>query len=112
MYNKRKYRKYESKYEKDALIVRGIISRIEKQNLTVGDKVKTVFYCPSKLRNAEQMFVIWGRTTFNVGDELEMKGRFLNNCFLVWSHKIIKRNNAQTPSPLAGEGRGEGLNDS
>ena len=62
------------------------IIKIEIQNQEINDKFKTVFYCESKKNPEGIMCVIWGRTTFKTGDEINMTGRFKDGVFLVWSY--------------------------
>mgnify|MGYP006916240504 CR=1 FL=1 len=80
-----------SKYESEAAIVNVTVSKIDYQNLNVGGKLKTVFYCPSCYVPEGRMSVVWGETNFSVGDELVMKGRYKDGVFLVWSYQIHKR---------------------
>lgn len=74
-----------SQFEKDAVRVISIITKIEVQNQEINGKLKTVFYCKSKNPD-DRMCITWGRTTFSVGDEIDMIGRFNDNVFLVWSY--------------------------
>ena len=92
----RKRRKKEpSKYEKDAVIVDATISRIDFINMEIGDKYKSVFYCPSYLEPEGRMCVFWGMTNLEIGDTVQMKGRFNDGVFLVWSLIIIKKASKQ-----------------
>jgi hypothetical protein len=77
--------KKKSIYEKDAVIVEATVCKIELQNEIINDKYKTVFYCPSYEKPEGRMCIVWGRTTFQVGDKVKMTGRFNDGVFLVWS---------------------------
>ena len=90
MRKKRKQRT-ESKYEAEAVIIKNTVSKIEYQNLPVGDRYKTIFYVPSYLCPEGRMCVFWQRNNINVGDEIAMKGRFSDGVFLVWSLQVYKR---------------------
>lgn len=83
MRNKRR----KSKYEEEAVIARATVNRVEVVNQLVNDKYKNVFYCPSYLEPNGRMCIYWGRVMLNIGDEIEMKGRFSDGAFLVWSLK-------------------------
>lgn len=86
---KSKYKDYTSKYEKDAMIYESIVTKIEVQNQEIGERIKNVFYVKSNVLPEGRMCILWGRTNFNVGDKLAMKGRMNNDgVFLVWSHMI------------------------
>lgn len=78
---RRKYSKYadECFWVPDRKVV-----KIDYQNQPVGDKVKTCFYCESDNEDGV-MCIAWGRTTFEVGDIVTMKGRLNDGIFLVWS---------------------------
>ena len=88
---RKRFIKKPSKYEKEATLAEGIINKIEYKNLLVNEKYKSVFYVPSYLCPQGRMCVFWGYTTINTGDKVEMKGRFSDGVFLVWSLKIHKR---------------------
>lgn len=90
----RKRFKKQSKFKDDAILIQNKIIRIDYQNQVVNDKYKTVFYVPSYLCPEGRMCVKWGQTNFNVGDEVEMKGRFNDGIFLCWSLIIHKRADA------------------
>lgn len=79
-----------SKWESEACLIESEILRFEERNLIQKDKWKNVFYCKSK--NPEgRMCVYWGRTIAEVGDKVEMKGRFKDDIFIVWSMMIRKK---------------------
>lgn len=80
-----------SQFEKDAVRVISIITNIEVQNQEINGKLKTVFYCKSKNPDG-RICITWGRTTFSVGDEIDMVGRFNDSVFLVWSYLYSSRN--------------------
>lgn len=86
-----RYKRHISKYEEEAIIAEGRISKIDYQNQFIGEKYKTVFYVPSQLCPEGRMCVKWGHTNINVGDYVEMKGRFNDGIFLCWSMKIMQR---------------------
>ena len=58
----------------------------------INEKFKTVFYCKSNKLSNGRMCVIWGRTTFNIGDEINMKGRLKDEVFLVWQYLYTPAN--------------------
>ncbi len=80
-----------SRYEDEATIVHTTINKIECRNIEIGQRLKTVFYCPSYLAPEGRMCVYWGRTNIDEGDEIEMKGRFSDGVFLAWSLSIHKK---------------------
>lgn len=94
MARKRKKRQ-PSKYEKDAVLVSATVNKIDFINLEVNGKLKTVFYCPSYICPEGRMCIAWGRTNIQIGDEIQMKGRFVDDVFLVWSLMISKRKEQQ-----------------
>jgi len=79
------------KWEKEAICIVSKVLRFEVQNQEIHEKLKTVFYCESKTQPEGRMCVIWGRTTFNIGDEITMTGRLKDKVFLVWRY-LYKRN--------------------
>lgn len=89
---RRKFTKQPSKYEKDAIRIISTIQDIEIQNQEINGKFKTVFYCKSNKLSNGRMCVIWGRTTFNIGDEINMKGRLKDEVFLVWQYLYTPAN--------------------
>lgn len=86
MARRKKFIKQPSKYEKDAVMITTKILKVELQNFEVNKKYKTVFYCPSYEKPEGRMCIVWGRTTFNAGDEITMTGRFNDGVFLVWKY--------------------------
>lgn len=85
-------KKYVSKYTDQSVWVKDKrILKIEQQNAEVNDKFKTVFYVESKEKPEGRMCIAWGRTTFQEGDFVDMKGRFKDDVFLVWT-LLYKRN--------------------
>lgn len=62
------------------------ITEIELQNQIYKDKLKTVFYCAGPSKPEGIMCVAWERTTFNVGDEIDLTGRIKDGVFIVWRH--------------------------
>ena len=91
---KRKPKNDYGKWEKEAISVTAKIIKIELQNEPINDKFKTVFYVESKKYPEGRMCVIWGRTTFSVGDEINMTGRISDGVFLVWTY-LYKRSEAK-----------------
>lgn len=92
--SRKKHRKrYVSRYEEDSILITSTIIKIEQQNEIIGEKFKNVFYLKSKnYPETGRMCVSWGRTIFNVGDEITAKGRInTDGVFLVWSLMITKR---------------------
>ena len=87
---RKRYRKRASndygKWEGEVVQGTSKIIKIEVQNQEINDKYKTVFYCESKTQPEGRMCVIWGRTTFNVGDEITLTGRIKDGVFLVWRY--------------------------
>lgn len=99
---KKVYIRKPSKYEDEATIVESTITKIDYQNKIINGKLKTVFYCKSYLcpDGDGRMCILWGYNTLQVGDRIQMKGRFADNnsanpeernVFLAWSAMIIKR---------------------
>lgn len=85
-----------SKYEDQAILVESSIIEILEQNVEYADgRLKNVFRCKSSTNPEGRMCIQWGRTTFEVGSRVQMKGRIANNngneVFLVWSSMIINR---------------------
>lgn len=82
---------YSTKYKElmnSLVLVPTKVLRIEEQNTVVNDKFKTVFYCESVKNPQSTMCVAWGRTSVKEGDNVELKGRFSGNVFVVWSIQI------------------------
>ena len=89
---RKKKKKFISKYENDAVLVRSKILKIELQNQEINGKLKTVFYCESKAIPEGRMCVHWGRTNIQVSDEFEAKGRLTpEGTFIVWSLMFRRR---------------------
>lgn len=90
---RKRFERKPSKYEEQAILITSIIVGIDYQNEEVGERVKNVFYLKSKqYPETGRMCVLWGRSTFNVGDEVYCKGRLNEQgTFLVWSLMITKR---------------------
>ena len=73
-------------------IVDATVCKIDFLNQPYGDKLKSVFYCPSYEKPEGRMCVYWqGRCTVEIGDYVRMKGKFSDGIFLVNSYQIIKR---------------------
>ncbi len=80
-------------------IVDATVCKIDFLNQPYGDKLKSVFYCPSYEKPEGRMCVYWqGRCTVEIGDYVRMKGKFSDGIFLVNSYQIIKR--ITPPHPL------------
>jgi hypothetical protein len=84
-YKKRAANSY-GKWEAEVVQGTSKIIKIEIQNQEINDKFKTVFYCESKKNPEGMMCVVWERTTFKAGDEIDMTGRIKDGVFLVWRH--------------------------
>lgn len=84
--NKKSISKY-SKYANEAILLVGTITEIEIQNQILKEKYKTVFYCKNDTTTKENKCIIWGLSTFEVGDRINAKGRIKDGIFLVWSYK-------------------------
>lgn len=85
-YNRKYNNYYSKKWENEHILYTAKVIRIEEQNKEIGDKLKTVFFIESKIIPEGRMCVTWGRTTFHVGDEVNLTGRLQGEIFLVWSH--------------------------
>ena len=73
-------------------IVDVTVCKIVFLNKWYGERLKSVFYCPSYEKPEGRMCVYWqGRCTVEVGDYVRMKGKFSDGIFLVSSYQIIKR---------------------
>jgi len=88
---RRKFKRFISKYEDDAVLVKSTIIRFEYRNKEINNRLKNVFYIESKSYPENgRMCVLWGRCCANAGDEVECKGRINEQgVFLCWS-MIIK----------------------
>lgn len=85
-------KKYVSRYEQETIQVTKKIVKIDYLNQVCSEKYKSVFYVQSEINpDKPVMCVLWGYTSIGLGDEIGMKGRLLNNIFLVWSLIIKKR---------------------
>ncbi len=73
-------------------IVDATVCKIDFLNQPYGNKLKSVFYCPSYEKPEGRMCVYWqGRCTVEIGDYVRMKGKFSDGIFFVNSYQIIKR---------------------
>lgn len=90
---RKRFERKPSKYEEQAILITSIVVGIDYQNEEVGERVKNVFYLKSKqYPETGRMCVLWGRSSFNIGDEVMCKGRLNEQgTFLVWSLMITKR---------------------
>lgn len=92
--HKRKYHSNKYKEILDSLVlVPTKVLRIEEQNTVINDKFKTVFYCQSVKKPEGVMCVAWGKTSIKEGDGVELKGRYKDGVFIVWSIQIKNREN-------------------
>lgn len=94
MARRRRYERKPSKYEEMAILLEERkILKIDYQNLQVKDSLKTAFYSESPKKPEGILCIAWGRTNFNVGDVVSMKGRLSEDgVFLVWSYYVVQRN--------------------
>lgn len=84
-YRKRAINDY-GKYEDQVIRISSKIIKIEVQNQIFNNKFKTVFYCESTNKPEGRMCIVWDRTTFSEGDEIDMTGRMKEDVFLVWRY--------------------------
>lgn len=86
MARKKKFVRQPSKYENDAILVTSTVKKIELQNVEINEKLKTVFYCDSKIIPEGRLCIAWGRMNLEVGDTFQAKGRITSDgTFLIWS---------------------------
>lgn len=89
-------------------IVDVTVCKIDFLNKWYGERLKSVFYCPSYEKPEGRMCVYWqGRCTVEVGDYVRMKGKFSDGIFLVSSYQIIKRITPPHPLREREENQGE-----
>lgn len=90
---RKRFERKPSKYKEQAILITSTVVGIDYQNEDVGERVKNVFYLKSKqYPETGRMCVLWGRSSFNIGDEVYCKGRLNEQgTFLVWSLMITKR---------------------
>lgn len=82
-------RRYNKNYDWSDTLVQTSVCKIDFLNKEYGDKLKSVFYCPSYEKPEGRMCVYWqGRCTVDVGDEVTLKGRFNDGIFLVNDYQI------------------------
>ena len=81
---------------KDLVLFPTKVLKIEEQNKPINDKLKTVFYCKSQTKPEGIMCVSWGRTSIDVGDTVELKGRLKNNVFIAWEIQIKNKSRGTT----------------
>ena len=75
------------------ILERRKIIKIDYQNLQIKDSQKTAFYIESQKKPEGILCIAWGKTNFNVGDFVSMKGRASEDgVFLVWSYYVVQRN--------------------
>lgn len=73
------------------LVPKAKIQEIKEKNILINDKFKTVFTCESAKNKDGTMCVVWGYTKINTGDTVQLKGRFRDKTFIVWSLKILRK---------------------
>ena len=84
------------KYGADTItIVKSRVVGIEQQNVEIGNKIKNVFYLQSQVYpETGRLCIMWGYTSFGIGDLSECKGRILDEgTFLIWSFMVLERVN-------------------
>ena len=73
------------------------VCKVDFTNKPYGDKLKSVFYCPSYEKPEGRMCVYWqGRCTVEVGDSVRMIGKFNDGIFLVSSYQILRKGKTET----------------
>ena len=73
------------------------VCKVDFTNKAYGDKLKSVFYCPSYEKPEGRMCVYWqGRCTVEVGDSVRMIGKFNDGIFLVLSYQILRKGKTET----------------
>lgn len=73
-------------------IVDAVVCKIDFLNKEYGEKLKSVFYCPSYEMPEGRMCVYWqGRCTVAIGDKIRMCGKFSDGIFLVNSCQILQK---------------------
>lgn len=84
-----------SKYEDQAVLIQSVVIEILEHNKEYDGRLKNVFKCKSSKYPDGRLCILWGRSTIEVGCEVQMKGRIVDNCgkevFLAWSLMITKR---------------------
>ncbi|MBR5202821.1 MAG: hypothetical protein IKW45_06110 [Clostridia bacterium] len=93
---KKRFIRKPSKYEDQAILIHSVVTEIIERNKEYSDsRIKNVFRCKSSVIPEGRMCILWGRSAIEVGDEVQMKGRMIDNCgkevFLVWSMMFIRR---------------------
>ena len=74
------------------------VCKVDFTNKPYGDKLKSVFYCPSYEKPEGRMCVYWqGRCTVEVGDSVRMIGKFNDGIFLVSSYQILRKGKTEIP---------------
>ena len=85
-----------SKFADDASLIDTKILEIEESNIEYYDsktnkyRFKSVFYCEST-SGQPRMCVFWDKTSVQIGDEVQLKGRLKDDIFLVWELIIMRR---------------------
>lgn len=83
-------KKKTSKFIDEAILVNTTITEIIEKNKEYSYRFKNVFKCASKT-GIDKMCILWGRSNIDVGDEVQMQGRFKDDVFLAWSIQILKK---------------------
>lgn len=74
----------------EAMIVEAEISSVD-EIISFKERTKHVFKCKGK--GSEQQCIYWAPAPIklNIGDTVQIKGRFKDNIFLCWKMLILKR---------------------
>lgn len=87
-------KKKTSKFIDEAILVKATVTEIIEKNKEYSHRFKNVFKCASQT-GIDRMCILWGRSNIDVGDEVQMKGRFKDDVFLAWSAVIRKNKEKQ-----------------
>lgn len=83
-------KKKTSKFIDEAILVKATVTEIIEKNKEYSHRIKNVFKCASQT-GIDKMCILWGRSNIDVGDEVQMQGRFKDDVFLAWSIQILKK---------------------
>lgn len=85
-------RYYKTTFDWGKSLVETEVCRIDFLNAEYGNKLKSVFYCPSYEKPDGRMCIYWqGKCTLDVGDKVRLRGNFNDGIFLVSSYQIIRK---------------------
>lgn len=87
-------KKKTSKFIDKAILVKATVTEIIEKNKEYSHQIKNVFKCASQT-GVDRMCILWGRSNIDIGDEVQMKGRFIDDVFLAWSVLITKNKEKQ-----------------